>query len=475
MKITLVRRKASGLACLVSGLILGIAAAPIAAQDIKRDTDVQRTQPGQVQRGVEASREQSPLFQGRDVTYEEVLAKPDDIELNFQYALTLIRKGDLLAASSTLERILLINPNQPRVRVVYAVVLFRLDNLDEAERELNSVLAYKMGDDLRAELDRYLTEVKRRKKQTRFSVLLSLGYQFDSNRNAAPGSGRIETAIGPILLDGVNARQSDHSLQNVIQFSVEHDLGHQARHRVFAWAGWYLGEQLDLRQSSVQQWDAAVGGVIDLAPFEIKTTGYWRRLRLSHEHYLSAYGVNVRADWRVRHELNLFGYGQAEAQQFQSIDESEAARLRTGPEYRGGLGFDLLPHPELRVTGMGSYIRKTAIGEFNRYDGAQVSLDGVWLVGWGMFLLGHASYEYNKYAHADVLVSDTKRRDHIVRTRVTYGVPLQLLLGSQPLPSTLDRTTLTAGYEYYRSLSNITNYQSTNHRVTAGVLTRFDF
>lgn len=475
MNVKHARRRPSELFRLAAGVALAALAVPAAAQDIKRDADVQRTQPGDVQRGIEASREQSPLFQGRDVTYDEVLAKPDDVNLNFQYALTLIRKGDLLAASSTLERILLINPNNPRVRVVYAVVLYRLDNLDEAERELNSVLAYKMGDDLRAELDRYLSEVKRRKKQTRFSVLLSLGYQFDSNRNGAPGSGRLETAIGPILLDGVNSKQSDHSLQNVIQFSVEHDLGFQARHRLFAWAGWYLGEQLDLRQSSVQQWDAAVGGVIDLAPFEIKTTGYWRRLRLSHEHYLSAYGVNVRADWRVRHELNLFAYGQAEAQEFKSIGESEAARLRAGPEYRGGLGFDVIPHPSFRLTGMGSYVAKTAVGDFNRYSGAVVSLDGVWLVGWGMFVLGHASYEYDMYANADTFVSATKRRDHIVRTRVTYGVPLQLLLGNQPLPSYLDRTTLTAGYEFYRTMSNITNYQASNHRVTAGILTRFDF
>ena len=81
---------------------------------------------------------------GEDVTFEQVLADPDNIDLNFRYAETQIRKGDVRGASATLERILLIEPDLPRVRLLYAIVQFRLENLAEAEREL--VRATKMED-----------------------------------------------------------------------------------------------------------------------------------------------------------------------------------------------------------------------------------------------------------------------------------------------------------------------------------------
>lgn len=52
-----------------------------------------------------------------------VLKDPGTLDLACRYAQTQIRKGDLLGASPTLERILLVRPDLPRVRVLYAVVL----------------------------------------------------------------------------------------------------------------------------------------------------------------------------------------------------------------------------------------------------------------------------------------------------------------------------------------------------------------
>ena len=43
-----------------------------------------------------------------------------------------IRRGDVRGAGATLERILLMRPDLPRIRLLYAIVLYRLDNLDEA-------------------------------------------------------------------------------------------------------------------------------------------------------------------------------------------------------------------------------------------------------------------------------------------------------------------------------------------------------
>ncbi len=61
------------------------------------------------------------------VTLADVFANPDNLDLNFRYAKAQIARGDLLGAAATLERILLINPDLTRARLLYGIVLFRLD------------------------------------------------------------------------------------------------------------------------------------------------------------------------------------------------------------------------------------------------------------------------------------------------------------------------------------------------------------
>src|SRR5262245_18416589 len=74
--------------------------------------------------------------EGEDVTWEQVMARPDDLDLNYRFAQTQVRQGNLKGAAGTLERMLLVNPNLPKIRLFYALVLFRLGDLNESEREL---------------------------------------------------------------------------------------------------------------------------------------------------------------------------------------------------------------------------------------------------------------------------------------------------------------------------------------------------
>jgi hypothetical protein len=74
------------------------------------------------------------------INYPDVLKDPDNIVLNFKYAQQQIRDNNVLGAAATLERILIIDPSIHKVRLLYAVVLFRLDNLIEAKRELTALI-----------------------------------------------------------------------------------------------------------------------------------------------------------------------------------------------------------------------------------------------------------------------------------------------------------------------------------------------
>ncbi|TPW12213.1 MAG: hypothetical protein FD129_1511, partial [bacterium] len=68
------------------------------------------------------------------------------------------------------------------------------------------------------------------------------------------------------------------------------------------------------------------------------------------------------------------------------------------------------------------------------------------------------------------------RQDKQFRTRVTYGAPLTFLLFKFGKGNRLfDDTTATVNFEYFRSLSSITNYTYRNFKSTMMLTKRVEF
>lgn len=453
-------------------------AGPAGAQvfDPKREGESPKVETDKTLRTRDAAKQVpgDALIRGPNVSYQDVLKKPDDLELNLAWARTQIRSGDILGASATLERLLLNSPNQAEIRVLYAIVLYRLDNITAAEQQLDIVMRYKMPTSLRNELRRYRREIARRKKQTRFAFLKHAAYAFDSNRNAGPGSGQIDTFIGRFTLPG-DSNKSDSSLRNLMRLSVEHDLGFQAQHRLFGSATFYHGEQFRLDEFTLTSLEMAAGAILDFTPFEVVPRFYWRHTRLSHEDFLGVLGGQVQVQFTYKRRLKLFALFQVEAQSYRDIFEAPANRLRTGPEYRAGFGAHFILSPSMRLSGGVTAIRKLATGNFNDYTGALVFLEHLWTFGGGSFLLSRFAWEFDLYDEPDTFISPNTRRDHIFRLGTTFGVPIQTVLKGVEVPNWLYDTTLSVAGEFYRSSSNITNYTYSNWRVVVGVTKRFDF
>ncbi len=411
----------------------------------------------------------------RDVTYEDVLRNPDDIDLNFAYAQIQIGRGDVRSAAATLERILLIDQNLPRVRLLYAIVLFRLDNLDEAERELRAVRLLEMPPSLRAELDRYLEQIELRRKRTRYTVTASLGYQYDWNRNSAAASNVNLISDLPGSLDGHSLRKQDQAVNAVTRFDVSHDLGYQARHRLTGALTYYRGEQVHLSELDLQAASVDIGGVYDASPVAIVPTVYGRRIMLANKFYSYNQGVNLRAEHQISGDLQVFAFTEAERQKYLSIAEARSAPEKTGPQFTLGGGLSYALNPEMRVGLELSSIRKFAARNYNSYDGEAVTVSHTWLLGGGMFLLSSIGGEIDRYEESDPAVSDMTRRDRIGRLRLTYGVPVAALVDEEGTLPLLRDLTLTVTGEAIRQVSNLTNYTYNNRRAAIGLTKRWEF
>src|SRR5215510_14977855 len=88
-------------------------------------------------------------------SFDQVLTAPDDPQINLSYARQEANDGHLLNAAAALERILLAHPNAHGVRLFYAVVLYRLNDLQGAKRQLQLLEGVRLTPLQAAERDKY--------------------------------------------------------------------------------------------------------------------------------------------------------------------------------------------------------------------------------------------------------------------------------------------------------------------------------
>lgn len=414
------------------------------------------------------------------VTFEEMLRDPDNIELNFRFARTQIRNGNLRGAAATLERILLLNPDLAQVRLAYAVVLFRLDNLDEAEREFKIVAAVDIPADVRAEVDGYLERIALRRRVTRYTVSLSLGAHYDTNRTATPRSNS-ELAFDNRI--SVGDEQDDVGYLGIGRIRVDHDLGFQERHEVFGALTYFHDEQTTEDTFDLQAFILEAGGIYrgafldhDTIPsFDIIPSVFVTHLRLSRANFFKEYGFDVRLARRFGPRISGGVGVRLSDQTFRTISESRVSTLRDGRRIEGILSATFIINPRMRIAGEYLHFDKNAKADFFAYDRDQFRLNHSWALGEGQFLLTELSYQRDRYNGPDVSISARTRHDDIYRARVTYGAPLMFFFGRGTLWRPLEDVTLSGSTEYLRSSSNILDFDYENWKVQALLTKRWRF
>lgn len=434
-------------------------------QEIERSREVESTS--------QESLDLSAFGDSPPVTYQQVLADPDNIELNIRYALTQIREGNVRGAGATLERILLIRPDLATVRVLFAIVLFRLDNLDEAERELRAVRDLDMPDDLRQQINTYLDQIETRRKRTKFLFALNFATQFDWNRNASPKS---ETRLAfdvPTRTSGTSARQDDLSLNALAQLSFEHDLGAQKRHLMIGGLVYYQGEQIQQDDLDLHAYSADFGYKLDFAPHTITPRILYDTILLSREKYLHGPGVSLDWDYAVSNTFGVFASGEAKYRYYNNITGNGVGTQRSGRTYEAEAGFSQVLDPTQRVRASFKHARTIAARGFNSFEREEISASHTLLFEDGDFLLTSLTLNHDRYDRPELAISSQDRYDTSGRVRVTYGVPLGTL--AEDTPKLLEDLTLTLSAEAFRQISSITNYTYNNYRFSVGVNRRWEF
>ena len=114
--------------------------------------------------------------------FDQLIDKPDDLELMFEYAKVSIQLEDYEAAISTLERMLIYRQDLSRVRLELAVAYFNLGSYAASELYFDQVLADSQTPDIvRERINRYKEVISFRTRTSAFSVLANVGVTYATN------------------------------------------------------------------------------------------------------------------------------------------------------------------------------------------------------------------------------------------------------------------------------------------------------
>ncbi len=447
-------KKYSGVCSFLFPVLFSLA---VPAQAVDLGAEAQKpaeaiTQGGEAALAAEQARA-AAADEGEDVNFSDVMANPDDPALNYKYARTQVRRGDLKGAAATLERMLMINPALDDIRLFHAAVLYRMDDLGESKAELETLKGASLPPALRAEADNYLKMIARRSRLLTASGSFTVGASYDSNRNSAPASDEV-MALGSVFpLTGLNKRRGDASLITAANAELKRPFAANSKNELFLSGVYYRADQRNLTDISLGALSAAAGVRLRSPRTTLTPKLVYDNVYLDNSSFLQNAGASLRLDRRLSWNYSAYAEARFLDQKFIVTPEAAANWQRTGSQQYYALGLSRIFGPSSQLEAEVSVGAKDARKGYYAYDTLGASLRHSWLLSRGMFLLTSAQLSRDAYRRADALVDPgTRRRDTIMKGSLTLGLPGSLAAKS------LKNLTVTLGYEHLRDSSNITNY-----------------
>ena len=145
-----------------------------------------------------------------DAAFDAMVNDPADLETTFHFAALAARTGDLEGAVAALERMLLLEPDLPRVKLELGVLYFRLGSYVVARRYLTEAVAGdRVPDEVRARVAEYVAAVDAKLARHHVSGFSLFGARYQSNANAGSSSRQIRPYGTLVTLDDRSTGQSD--------------------------------------------------------------------------------------------------------------------------------------------------------------------------------------------------------------------------------------------------------------------------
>ena len=389
----------------------------------------------------------------RFISSQEVYENPDDHQLNLDYAKQEIQRGEMLNAASALERMLYGNPDWHSARLLYAAVLYRLDDPKAAMRELSLLKGRNLDEQQILTLERYQTQFQ--------TPLPPLSTSFAKNTYAPHDAVKASIDIG--LRGDDNAGnaltdegfgfddQGDLSLQVQGRLAFSTEITETNRVAGYAVAGGQIRRHQEFSQADYDVIDLQAG--IRAKPGKRGSISLGidaRQVNISSEKYLQQIGPRLSFNQSIGKNTKASVSLSAYYQDYDVLSIAPLENERDGYRTRFQVGLQKHFKPTQKLTAVLGYDTKTAdIGAF-AYRGPQASLGFENRFKNGIYSKSQIQIrrlDYNDSFSAEV----DEREDTRVAIRQAIGLPLKSLAGS----STYKTAAVEFGVNYNERGSNI--------------------
>ncbi len=425
-----------------------------------------------------------PAQGGAQVDYADVLANPDDPEINYRYAKRMIAAGELNRAAASLERILMLSPEADRIRLLYGVVLGRLGNTGEALRELEAVNREKLGETDRKTLDQALARLRRTQRRFSGSVGVTGGVHVDSNRNSFPEDGRFQVdvpGVGPTSFEAGGGANTDVGQYLLLDGRAAVATDWQRVPEVRAEAAFLRDNQiqeddLDLISGLAGLETTYYSGVVKVTP-----RVDYRQLYLAGERYLRQVRGSLRLARNLTGDRSLVGFvkGTGAYADYAPVARAPFADEQDGTSAAGSVGLSWAPTDGLDLTAAYRFRSVNAREVYEAYDAHRARLGGVYVPGPGISFSAEGFVTWRDYDGADPFVSRTTAREDteiLGRIGATVTVPRIERELSISLPDSVTDNLQLSVYAQVRDVdSNLPNFAYRNYRAEFAVTKRFPF
>ena len=418
----------------------------------------------------------SELKQQYDAAFQETLNKPADLDVLFRFAGLATQIGDLEGAISALERMLLINPDLPRVRLELGVLYYRLGSYEVARTYLDTALkSPSLPADVRGKAQEYLAEIEAKAKPSSLGGEVFFGWRYQSNANLGPAGSNVLLFGQPANLNQQGLGTADWGIVSSAVVRHRYDFGNQDKGALETQFTAYANRQFQVSAANVSLLDLTSGprfqvfnGIFEdvtLKPFV--TGGYvW----VNDTSYYGSWGGGLEST-----VLLANGFRNTSVAVFRRQDNQDTSYLPTNSQYRGNsmsvsTAFEYQLAPTVLLFSIGSAQRFDAdIAPWQSYSLWGVGggfafrfLDPLLKTGLPWTINLSVSEQWWIYDQPDVVVDpNTMRYQNDTILSLVLTVPFD------------DRTTLSLSGGRFVRASTVPNYAFENNSFMFGVTWRF--
>ena len=411
-----------------------------------------------------------------DAAFQEMLSKPADLDVLFKFATIATKTGDYEGAVSALERMLLVNPDLPRVRLELGVLYYRLGSFEVSRTYLETVVATQgIPPEVRNRAEQYLAEVEKRNSRSRFVGEIFGGVRYQSDANLGPPTSTVSLFGQTANLNQSAIGTADWGVVSSGYVRHLYDLGNQDKAVLETQLTGYINRQFQVSAANVSILDLTTGprfqafqGIFeDVSIKPLLSAGF---IWVNDVPYYGSYGSGVETGVLLSDRLRnttIFTYRRL---LYQDSWYLPANSLYTGNEYSANTTFQFALTNVVSLFANGN-IQRYMADSYTPYSYLVAGVGGGMQFRFRDFLFKtdlpwtmalSANEQWWNYDSANPIIDPSVvRQQNDTILNLTLTVPFD------------ERTTLTVSGGRFVRAANIPNYQFTNNSFLMGVNWRF--